>query len=36
MQLFQLGVPCVYWLPKAILNSSSTQLVLGDSELRQG
>jgi hypothetical protein len=36
MWLFQIGVPCVYWLPEAILNSSSAQLVLSDSELRQG
>ena len=36
MLLFQLGVPFVYWLPEAILNRSSTQLVLSDSELRQG
>ena len=36
MKLFQLGVPPVYWLPEAILNSSSALLVLGFSELRQG
>ena len=36
MWLFQIGVPCVYLLPEAILNSSSAQLVLSDSELRQG
>jgi len=36
IELFQLGVSPVYWLPEAILNSSNTQLVLGSSELWQG
>ena len=36
MKLFQLGIPPIYWLPEAILNSSSALLVLGFSELRQG